>query len=185
MDRDWQKDLHVLKEADDWEYDPTFNGEGNIVKDTTIIAENIGVSYASTIFNVFEALSYWINQAVAEKERSGDLQEELDDLNYKHEDLLERSLERKYKLAEEKERADIAYLAYKGLAEDHVSRGEYESLLDKHTAMTKAYRSEKERADKLREVIEEAMEEEWRLAGEQTPVYIILCQSLYPKEEEA
>jgi hypothetical protein len=113
MSRDWQKDMELAKEADDWEFDPTFNGEGNIVKDTTMIAENIGVSYAATIFNVFEALPYWINEAAAEKERAD-----------------------------------------------------------------KAEASEQ----KLREVIEEAMEEEWRLAGEQTPVYIILCQSLDPKE---
>lgn len=53
--------------------------------------------------------------------------------------------------AAEKERADIAESAYQGLAESAVTRGEYESLLDKHTAMTKAYRAEKERADKAEE----------------------------------
>jgi chromosome segregation ATPase len=51
--------------------------------------------------------------------------------------------------AAEKEHADIAELAYQGLAEIAVTRGEYQSLLDKHTAMTKAYRAEKARADKL------------------------------------
>lgn len=53
--------------------------------------------------------------------------------------------------AAEKERRDIAELAYQGLAESAVTRGEYQSLLDKHTAMTKAYRAEKERADKIEE----------------------------------
>ncbi len=54
-------------------------------------------------------------------------------------------------LEEEKQRADIAELAYQGLAEDGVSRGEYESLIDKHTAMTKAYRAAEAHEKKLRE----------------------------------
>lgn len=118
MSRDWKKDMDMLKETDGWEFEPTFDGVGNIFDDSGRIAK-VGVSYAGTIFNAFEALKYWLHQ-----------------------------------YAEEKERANMAYLAYKGLAEDHVNRGEYESLLDKHTAMTKAYRAEKERADKLHNAVD-------------------------------
>ena len=41
------------------------------------------------------------------------------------------------------------------------------------------------REQKLREAIEEAMDEEWRLAGEPTSVYTILHHALHTKEEEA
>lgn len=91
----------------------------------------------------------------------------------------------------EKARADIAELAYKGLAENAVSRGEYDSLLKKHTAMTKEYWEQKERADQaeareqmLREAIEEAISRSW--GGEMSSLLDIknaLKASLYPKEE--
>lgn len=92
-------------------------------------------------------------------------------------------------IQQQRERADIAELAYQGLAESAVSRGEYESLLDKHTAMTKAYRAEKERVDKLGEAIEwvrQMFESEWTYelgVGEVVDEIIIKFDSLYPKEE--
>lgn len=60
-------------------------------------------------------------------------------------------------ISELKEQASIAELAYRGLAEIAVTRGEYQSLLDKHTAMTKAHRAEKERGDKAEERIKELL----------------------------
>lgn len=59
--------------------------------------------------------------------------------------------------AAEKQRADIAELAYHGLKEACVTIGEYQSLLDKHTAMTKAYRAEKERADQAKDLLIDAV----------------------------
>ncbi|GAF10389.1 hypothetical protein [Paenibacillus pini] len=61
------------------------------------------------------------------------------------------------KAVTEKARADIAEIAYVGLEQECVSRGEYESLLDKHTTTTKAYREEKERADGLNERLNDFM----------------------------
>jgi len=94
------------------------------------------------------------------------------------------------KATAEKARADIAELAYKGLTENAVSRGEYDSLLKKHTAMTKEYWEQKERADQaeareqmLREAIEEAISRSW--GGEMSSLLDIknaLKASLYPKE---
>lgn len=136
-----------------------------------------------------KALEYWLQQYAAEKERGDDLQERFNHLADEHDDLLERSMKRKFELAEEKERANMAYLAYKGLAADNVSLGEYESLLDKHTAMTKAYRAEKERADKLREAIDKAIREYglWHDEGSAANVMVEILHnavsSLYPKEE--
>lgn len=53
--------------------------------------------------------------------------------------------------AADKQRADIAELAYQGLQEDVVTIGEYQSLRDKYTAMTKAYRGEKYQTEYWRE----------------------------------
>lgn len=77
----------------------------------------------------------------------------------------------------EKQRADIAELAYKGLAEDCVTSGEYQSLMDKHTTMTKAHWAQKLRADKA-----EAEAEKWRREALQkypTPdAYDAACKAL-------
>lgn len=54
-------------------------------------------------------------------------------------------------IAELRKQLEIAQLAYEGLQGDCVTRGEYDSLLDKHTVLTKARRAEKERADKAEE----------------------------------
>ena len=59
--------------------------------------------------------------------------------------------------AAEKVRADIAESAYQGLQEDVVTIGEYQSLLDKHTARTKAYWAEKERAEKAKDLLIDAV----------------------------
>ncbi|OXL83166.1 hypothetical protein BCV73_08800 [Paenibacillus sp. SSG-1] len=61
--------------------------------------------------------------------------------------------------AAEKQRADIAELAYQGLQEDVVTIGEYQSLLDKHTARTKAYWAEKERGGILENALFTKMEQ--------------------------
>jgi hypothetical protein len=61
MSRDWQKDMDMLKKTDGWEFEPTFDGVGNIFDDSGRIAK-VGVSYAGTIFNAFEALKYWLQQ---------------------------------------------------------------------------------------------------------------------------
>lgn len=106
--------------------------------------------------------------------------------------------------AAEKERVNIALSAYQGLAENAVTRGEYQSLLDKHTAMAKAYRAEKERADaaeareqKLREALKVIKERaEYALDADKNDNYGLAVAlttirqkahecSLYPKEEEA
>ena len=65
--------------------------------------------------------------------------------------------------AAEKQRADIAESAYHGLQEDVVTMGEYQSLLDKHTAMTKAHRVEKQRADMLHKAYSKAVTNEQKL----------------------
>ncbi|MBD7967741.1 hypothetical protein [Paenibacillus gallinarum] len=65
------------------------------------------------------------------------------------------------KYVEEKERAIIAELAYKGLAGDCVTSGEYKSLHDKYKAMREAQKAEKERADRLEKAIKEALEWTW------------------------
>jgi hypothetical protein len=92
----------------------------------------------------------------------------------------------KQTLEEIKSYNDSYWLRY--LAENTIF--DTENIKAQKEWLIKQLEVEKARADvaeareqKLREVIEEAMEEEWRLAGEQTPVYIILCQSLDPKEE--
>lgn len=85
---------------------------------------------------VLDALFYWLQQASKLASEQAYAKEQANAWNDK--------------AVVEKERADIAEFAYRGLAESAVTRGEYESLLDKHTAMTKAYRAEKERADRAK-----------------------------------
>lgn len=105
----------------------------------------------------------------AERERADDLQERFNHLADEHDNLIERSMKRKSQLAEEKERANIAELAYKGLAEDCVTRGEYDSLHDKYKAARELYWSEKERADKAKGAFEQIKEriEEARTDGDE------------------
>jgi hypothetical protein len=67
--RDWKKDMELMNGTDGWEFEPTFDGVGNIFDDSGRIAK-VGVSYAGTIFNAFEALKYWLQQYAAEKERA-------------------------------------------------------------------------------------------------------------------
>ncbi|MFD1179497.1 hypothetical protein ACFQ3W_24815 [Paenibacillus puldeungensis] len=76
--RDWHKDMELVAEAATWEFELTFDGEGNIVKDTQIIAENVGASHAGTIFNAFEALLYWLQQYAAAEAREKKLREALE-----------------------------------------------------------------------------------------------------------
>lgn len=176
MSRDWQKDMETVER---FKYFRTLcHGIPMLVHGQTEAPEPVEV-----------ALEYWLQQYAAEKERGDNLQEELNDLNYKYEDVSEHSLKRKFELAEQRQRADIAELAYQGLAADCVTRGEYQSLLDKHTAVTKAYRAEKERVDKLGEAIEwvrQMFESEWTYelgVGEVVDEIIIKFDSLNPKEE--
>lgn len=67
-------------------------------------------------------------------------------------------------ISELKEQASIAELAYQGLAEIAVTRGEYQSLLDKHSLLSRAYRTQRDylnkleaREQKLRELITEIL----------------------------
>ena len=54
---------------------------------------------------------------------------------------------------------DIAHMAYEGLQNDCVSRGEYESLLSKHTAKAKALRAAEAREKRLKEALKGAIAE--------------------------
>ncbi|MYX21969.1 hypothetical protein GTY77_18165 [Streptomyces sp. SID8380] len=190
--------METIRQLQSWRLDPGGIEDGasfyTIEEDgiqTEIKADNMFGEDAWLLNDTFLALEYYHQQYAAEKERGDGLQEELDDLSYKYDDLSEHSLKRKFELAEEKERANMAYLAYKGLAEDHVSRGEYESLLDKHTAMTKAYRAEKERADKSEErekVLKHAFIVMMGYVPKTARVALDFDEvlaSLYSKEEEA
>lgn len=100
--------------------------------------------------------------------------------------------ELKQQLAAERERADIAELAYQGLSKSTVTRGEYDSLLDKHSLLSKAYRAQRDylnkleaREQKLREGIEEALRDatKWENPYEGYNDLQKLLASLYPKEE--
>lgn len=53
----------------------------------------------------------------------------------------------------QQESLDIAHMAYEGLQEDCVSRGEYASLIGKLTSMTDARKAEKARADAAKELL--------------------------------
>lgn len=174
MSRDWQS-LEEIKKYDDSYW-------------LRYLAEN-------TIFdteNIKAQKDWLINQLTAEKERGDDLQERFDHLADEHDDLLERSMKRKFELAKEKERADIAELAYQGLAENAVTRGEYQSLLDKHSLLSRAYRAQRDylnklegREYKLREAIEEALRDatKWENPYEGYNDLQKLLDSLYPKEK--
>ncbi|MCM3703829.1 hypothetical protein [Paenibacillus macerans] len=171
--RDWQKDMELIEQYEHAK---------------TLVHGWIPQAHGQDVPKepVEEILKYWLQQYAAEKERADNLQEDLTDLEHRHLHLEEHSLKQKFKLEEEKQRADIAELAYRGLADDGVSRGEYESLLDKHSSMTKAYRGAEAREKKLREVIETAIEdindEAFRTACNRLREALA---SLYPEEEEA
>lgn len=107
-----------------------------------------------------------------------------------------KAYEAEVKAAAEKERADIAELAYQGIAESAVTLGEYQSLLDKHSLLSKAYRAQRDylnkleaREQKLREALETIMEHS-KQDGESFHLdrcYVEardVLSSLYPKEEE-
>lgn len=188
--RDWHKDMELCERyaEEKWAALPDgslYNRRGNQL--TTYWDS----CRESAINEYRQALPHWLQQYAAEKERADNLQEDLTDLEHRYLHLEEHSLKQKFKLEEEKQRADIAELAYQGLADDGVSRGEYESLLDKHSSMTKAYRAAEAREKKLREAIKEAIDTWESLDVFDDPLdavekMIAILQPFYPdKEEEA
>ncbi|MGG3307342.1 hypothetical protein ABER23_07935 [Paenibacillus lautus] len=162
MSRDWQKDMDMLKETDSWEFEPTFDGVGNIFDDSGRIAK-IGISYAGTIFNTFEALKYWLQQYVESEE----LREKL--VKGTSKQLFE--LERQY--AAEKERGDKAEQQIESL-EREWRRAKYQ------------LHESKEREQKLRELVTEILGDTSSLDylnREKTQRLMEGYLSLYPKEE--
>lgn len=101
-----------------------------------------------------------------------------------HKDPIEAMKYWLQKYIEEKERAIIAELAYIGLAEDCVTRGEYESLHNKYKAMREAQRAEKERADKAGELLKDAIGCMMAYGVYDRHIHRIASEvrSLYPKE---
>lgn len=165
--RDWQADKQTWDEFNNgW-----FPGGASNNRD----------AFVEFAYFAMDALPYWLQEV-----------KKLCEVNQQEQ---RKILGLRIRLNAAKERADIAELAYQGLAENAVNRGEYQSLLDKHTAMTKVYRVEKERADqaearelKLKEAIEVAINEkaQWGDAGNALDVVVRYLSDtlsiLYPKE---
>lgn len=185
--RDWQADMALCEKATQ---EPWVSERAKLLPWSTVypqdsfkfICDRVKHEDADFIAEARTALPYWLQEV-----------KKLCEVNQQEQ---RKILGLRIRLNAAKERADIAELAYQGLAENAVNRGEYQSLLDKHTAMTKVYRVEKERADqaearelKLKEAIEAAINEkaQWGDAGNALDVVVRYLSDtlsiLYPKEE--
>jgi tetratricopeptide (TPR) repeat protein len=80
--------------------------------------------------------------------------------------------ETRKQLAEAQQRAEIAYLAYEGLQNDCVSRGEYESMLNKNTVLAKAIREAKQTISNQQSKIDAALSWTWN-CGEANMLEVI------------
>lgn len=146
--RDWQADMALCEKATQ---EPWVPERAKLLPWSTVyprdsfkfICERVKHEDADFIAESRTALPYWLQEV-----------KKLCEVNQQEQ---RKILGLHIRLNAEKQRADIAELAYQGLAENAVNRGEYQSLLDKHTAMTKAYWDEKERADNLERERDEAV----------------------------
>lgn len=194
--RDWQADMALCEKATQ---EPWVSERAKLLPWSTVypqdsfkfICDRVKHEDADFIAEARTALPYWLQEV-----------KKLCEVNQQEQ---RKILGLRIRLNAEKERADIAELAYQGLAENAVNRGEYQSLLDKHTAMTKAYRAEKERADqaeareqKLKEALERILKTTKEEAASKYYMNTIILRNaiilrqkvienlfsaLYPKEE--